>query len=122
MTRRLLSIFRFLFRRPEVERELDGELRYHIDRLTEQNIARGMPPAEARRQAAIAVGGLEPIKDDCRDARLGRIVETFWQDVRYQPVSKVETSLPENALTLRFVYGDGHAEEQGAAGAVVVRK
>jgi hypothetical protein len=40
----------------------------------------------------------------------------------YQPVSKVETSLRENVLTLRLVYGNGHAEEQGAAGAVVVRK
>ncbi len=83
MARKLSSIFRFLFRRPEVERELDGELRYHIDRQTEQYISRGMRPAEARRQATIAVGGLEPIKDDCRDARLGRMVETLWQDVRY---------------------------------------
>ena len=38
-----------------------------------------------------------------------------------EPVSKVETSLPENVLILRLVYGDGDAEEQGAAGALVVR-
>jgi len=83
MTRRLLSLYRFLFRRARVESDLDAELRYHLDRLTEQNIERGMTPAEARRQAAIVVGGVEPLKDDCRDVRLGRIVETLWQDVRY---------------------------------------
>lgn len=79
----LTSIFRFLFRRPQVETELDAELRYHIDRETEQNIARGMPREEARRQAAILVGGVAPLKDDCRDARLGRGIEVLWQDIRY---------------------------------------
>ncbi|MGO9260900.1 MAG: ADOP family duplicated permease [Bryobacteraceae bacterium] len=83
MARKLISIFRFLFYRQKVERDLDTELRYHMDRLTEQNIARGMTPAEARRQAVIAVGGRESLKDDCRDVRLGRIVEALWQDVRY---------------------------------------
>ena len=62
---------------------MDAELRYHLDRQIELNLARGMEPAEARRQAVILVGGLEPLKDDCRDARLGRMVETLWQDVRY---------------------------------------
>lgn len=77
------SVFRFLFRRQKVESELDAELRFHLDRLTEQNIARGMTPGEARRQAAVLVGGTEALKDDCRDARLGRTFETLWQDVRY---------------------------------------
>ena len=81
--RKLSSVFRFLFRRPAVERELDAELQYHLDRLAEQNVARGMSPAEARRQALILLGGVEPVKDDCRDARLGRLFETLWQDLRY---------------------------------------
>ncbi|HEV2446332.1 MAG TPA: ABC transporter permease [Candidatus Sulfopaludibacter sp.] len=83
MPRRVRSIFRFLFRRPQFEHELDAELRYHFDRQVELNLARGMSPAEARRQAAILVGGMEPLKEECRDARLGRIVETLWQDIRY---------------------------------------
>src|SRR5215472_865451 len=83
MTRRLKSIYRFLFRRPQVETELDRELRYHIDRQTDLNVARGMSPAEASRQAALLVGGVEPLKDDCRDARVGRTIEILWQDVRY---------------------------------------
>jgi hypothetical protein len=83
MASKLKSTFRFLFRRPDVERDLDAELRYHVDRQTELNISRGMTPAEARRQATILVGGVEPLKDDCRDVRLGRVVETLSQDVRY---------------------------------------
>ena len=83
MGRRIASVLRFLFRRPQVERELDAELRYHLDRQTELNLSRGMSAEEARRQAAILVGGVEPLKDDCRDARLGRLVETLWQDIRY---------------------------------------
>ena len=56
---RLSSLFRFLFRRKTVETELEAELRYHLDRQIEQNLARGMAPAEAERQARILVGGVE---------------------------------------------------------------
>jgi putative ABC transport system permease protein len=83
MATRLIWIFRFLFKRKRVESELDSELRYHVDRQTEQNMARGMSPAEARRQAVLMVGGIERTKDDCRDARAGHVVETLVQDIRY---------------------------------------
>jgi len=77
------SIFRFFFRRREVEHELDAELQYHVDRQTEWNIRRGMSPAQARRAAVLSVGGIEPLKDDCREARLGRSIEILAQDIRY---------------------------------------
>jgi putative ABC transport system permease protein len=80
---RLSSIFRFLFRRGRFEGELAAELREHYERQAEQNMARGMSRTEAVRQAAILVGGAEQLKDDCRDARLGRWIETLLQDVRY---------------------------------------
>src|SRR5580658_7955311 len=83
MGARLISIFRFLFRRPETERALDRELQYHVDRQTEVNLARGMGPDEARREALLSVGGVEALKDDCRDARTGRFFETPGQDLRY---------------------------------------
>jgi putative ABC transport system permease protein len=83
MGSRLKSIARFLFRRKDVEQDLDIELRYHMDRQTELNVARGMAPEEARREAILSVGAMEPLKDECRDARTGRFVETLWQDVRY---------------------------------------
>jgi predicted permease len=83
MRTRLISIVRFLFRRERVEHDLDAELRYHLDRQTELNIARGLPPEEARREAILSVGGAETLKDECREARTGRFIETLFQDVRY---------------------------------------
>src|ERR1700722_2043848 len=83
MGARMISIFQFLFRRRETEQALARELRYHVDRQIELNLARGMGPEEARREAVLSVGGVEALKDDCRDARSGRFLETLWQDLRY---------------------------------------
>jgi putative ABC transport system permease protein len=83
MTSRLFSILRFLFRREQVERDIDQELRYHVDRQTEINIARGMDPEEARRHAILSVGAIGPLKEECREARTGFLVETLWRDIRY---------------------------------------
>jgi putative ABC transport system permease protein len=80
---RLASVFRYLFRRGRFEGELEAELRYHYERQVEQNMTRGMSRAQAVRQAALAVGGADQIKEDCRDARLGRWIETLLQDARY---------------------------------------
>jgi putative ABC transport system permease protein len=77
------SIFRFFLRRRKMENELDAELRHHLDHLTEQHVAQGMSPLEARREAVLLLGGVEAVKDQCRDARRGRLVESFLQDVRY---------------------------------------
>src|SRR5829696_5549672 len=72
-----------LFRRQRLERELDAELRYHLDMLIEQNIGRGMPPETARREARRVFGTVEGIKDDVRDNWLSRFVEVAAQDMRY---------------------------------------
>ena len=60
-----------------------AELRYHIERQTEENMRRGMSREEALRAARVSVGGIEGVKEECRDARLGRAVETTLQDIRY---------------------------------------
>src|SRR5579863_2297753 len=83
MARKLFSIFRFLTGRAKHERDLNQELQYHVDRQAEINQRRGMDPAEARRQAVLSVGGIEPLKEECRDARAGRVVEALLQDIRY---------------------------------------
>ena len=46
-------------------------------------MARGVPPTEARRQARLAIGGVEQVKEECRDARGTRWLEELWQDARY---------------------------------------
>ena len=83
MTTKILSAVRYLFRRGKVENEIDTELQYHYDRQVEENIRRGMPAAEARLAARRLIGGVEQVKDECRDARLGRAIETTLQDIRY---------------------------------------
>ncbi len=83
MALNLSSIVRFLFRRKAVENEIDSELTFHMDRQTEENIRRGMSPAQARLAARRTVGGIDQIKEECRDARIGQMVETTLQDVRY---------------------------------------
>ena len=56
-----------LFRRNALERDIDREFRFHIDELTEQNIARGMSPGEAHRQAMLEFGSKEQLTQDLRD-------------------------------------------------------
>jgi hypothetical protein len=80
---KITTILRFLLRPQKRERELDTELRFHIERQVEQNLRRGMSPEEARLAALRIVGGIEQIKEECRDARLGRAIETTLQDIRY---------------------------------------
>src|SRR5918992_510008 len=75
--------FRALFRKAEVERELDEELRFHLEKEVERNVARGMSPGEARRVALVSFGGVERVKEECRDARGIRLLEDLWQDLRY---------------------------------------
>ena len=83
MLSRLRTALRALLRRSQAERELDEELRYHIERQTEQNIRLGMNPEEARYASRKAFGGVEQAKERSRDARGVRWLEELWQDLRY---------------------------------------
>lgn len=74
---------RSLFDRARVDRELEEELRFHFERQVEQNIAQGMTPEEARSAALRQFGGMTQRKDECRDARRVRMVESFFEDCRY---------------------------------------
>ena len=74
---------RALFRGADVDRELDEELRYHVDRQTELNIAQGMTPDAARTAALRAIGGLESRKEELREQRATLVVEHVLRDVRY---------------------------------------
>lgn len=72
-----------LLRRRQMEEQLEKELRFHIDEYAADLMARGQDPAAARRQARLALGGPEQVKEECRDARGTRWVEDLWQDLRY---------------------------------------
>jgi putative ABC transport system permease protein len=74
---------RSLFRRRQVEQELDEELRYHLERQIEEYIARGLRPEEARYSALRALGGIEQRKEECRDMRRVNYLENLLHDLRY---------------------------------------
>src|ERR1044071_9329297 len=74
---------RALFHKTEMERELDEELRFHLEREIEQNLARGLSPEEARLAALRSFGGIERVKEESRDVRGVRFLEEMWQDLRY---------------------------------------
>ena len=72
-----------LWRRRQLEEQLDKELRFHLEQHASDLIARGYDPREARRQAGLALGGPEQVKEECRDARGTRWLEDLAQDLRY---------------------------------------
>ena len=72
-----------MWRRKQMEDQLEKELRFHLDQHAADLIARGKHPKEARKQARIAIGGPEQVKEQCRDARGTRWLEDFLQDFRY---------------------------------------
>ena len=74
---------RSLFRRPAAERELEAELGFHLDQLTEENLAAGMPPEAARRAARRTLGGFAQYQEECRDMRRVNFMEDLLQDARY---------------------------------------
>jgi putative ABC transport system permease protein len=83
MFNKLRQRLRALFFRSKVEEELDEEVRFHLEREIEQNIARGMRPEEARVAALRSFGGVERVKEESRDERGVRFLEEVWQDLRY---------------------------------------
>lgn len=74
---------RALFRRSRVERELDDELRFHLERQRDKYIASGMPARDAARRVRIDFGTTDAIKEECRDARGIHAFEEIIRNVRY---------------------------------------
>ncbi|HKE27883.1 MAG TPA: ABC transporter permease [Bryobacteraceae bacterium] len=74
---------RSLFARGRVEDELDEELRFHYENAVARGVREGLTQDEALRRARILVGGIDQLKEECRDARGVRFVEILIQDLRY---------------------------------------
>lgn len=75
--------FRALFRGKSVTKEIDEELRLHVERQVEENIVKGMSPGEARRAALLDFGAIDSIREECWDARKVNWIQDLLQDVRY---------------------------------------
>ncbi|HEY1338882.1 MAG TPA: ABC transporter permease, partial [Bryobacteraceae bacterium] len=74
---------RSLFRRQQVEQELKDELQYHLECKTEEYIANGLEPEQARAAALRAMDGLAQRQEECRDARQVNGIENTLRDIRY---------------------------------------
>jgi putative ABC transport system permease protein len=70
-------------RKRRFELELESEIRTHLELAEEDAIARGVSPDEARREARRLFGGIEQIKEEHRDRRSIRCMETLFRDFRY---------------------------------------
>src|SRR5579863_473276 len=79
----LLYRLRALFRRQSVESELDDELRAHLEHETGKYIESGLSREAAARRARLEFGGMDRVKEECRDARGVSVIETTIQDLRY---------------------------------------
>lgn len=67
----------------DFDQDLDRELRFHIEELTEENIAKGMTPVEARRQAILAFGGREQVAEELREVHRLPVMETLARNLRF---------------------------------------
>jgi putative ABC transport system permease protein len=83
MLNRMKLRLRALFFKSKMEEELDDEVRFHLEREIQENIARGMSPEEARFAAFRSFGGVERVKEESRDERGIRLWDEVWQDLRY---------------------------------------
>src|SRR6266853_2766839 len=83
---------RSILRRTRVERELDEELRFHLEHKIEEGIAKGLSPTEARYAAMRAMDGLEQRKEEMRDMRRIHWLTDFLDDVRFAIRSLGRTS------------------------------
>jgi predicted permease len=83
LTVKLRSFVRNLFSSRRVDVDLDQEVHSHLEMLIEENIGAGMPPKEAERAARIELGGVEQVKEQVRDARIGNWLHSVIADCRY---------------------------------------
>src|SRR5262245_2757340 len=79
------SALRFLalFRAPSYDSDIEAEMATHLEFAMEENLRRGLPQAEARRQAMIHFGGPQQSRENHRDARSFALLDELWQDLRY---------------------------------------
>ncbi len=113
---------RALLGKRAVERDLDDELRFHVDLETDKNIRAGMAPADARRRAALAFGGLEATKEAHRDGWGVRWIEDGLRDVRLSLRALARNPVLAGAAIVTLALGIGaNTAIFSAVNAVILR-
>jgi predicted permease len=83
MLRIIRNRIRSLWQRHEVKREIDEELRFHLEQRTAENLAAGLSPEDAAREARKRFGNLQSVREECREARGAGFGEGTGKDVRF---------------------------------------
>src|ERR1035437_5774863 len=71
------------FRKKILDQDLSEELAFHIEKEAEENVAAGLSAQEARYAALRTFGGIEQVKEECRDAWGLHFIDTLLQDLRF---------------------------------------
>lgn len=106
-----MSWWKSLFRKRSSDAQMTAELRFHIDELTDENIAAGLHPDEARRRALLEFGGQEQVKEDLRDVYRIRFVDASLANLKsaFRLIRKSPTFSTTVILTLALAIGANSA-------------
>src|SRR5690606_20186625 len=88
-----------LFRRRRIEREIDEELSFHIEELTDSLIASGFSRTEARREALRRFGNYELKREHTREANTIQWIESLWRDLRFAARTYIRTPVFSGVVT-----------------------
>src|SRR5580765_63662 len=95
------------FRLRRLEGDLDRELQYHIDRRVTELIHSGLPEPEARRRAALELGGATQLREEVRDIWLSRWLRDFMHDLRFSVRSLLRSPVFTATAVLSIALGIG---------------
>lgn len=107
MLLKLTRAMRAMWQRGQIEQELTAELQFHLDQQIAQHVKQGMTPREARREALRLFGGVEKVREECRDSWGVRMFESLARDLRYglRGLSRHRTFAVGAVLTLALGIG-----------------
>jgi putative ABC transport system permease protein len=117
-----MNWWKTFFRKGAYDRQLHSEIRFHIEKLTEEKIAAGLKPDEARRQAVLEFGGEEQLKEELRDVYRIATVENTLANLKsaFRFLRKSPSFSAAVVLTLALGIG-GNSAVFSAIDAIVLR-
>jgi hypothetical protein len=78
-----MNLFKKLFHRPAIKREIDEELRFHLEQRIAEHIALGLSPEDAAREARKRFGNVQSVREECRETRGANFFEATLRDLQF---------------------------------------